>query len=283
MNEDKKEMLANVRKMIVHSGLAHVDDIMACAMAYAFGVSPAVRVERRNPTPEELEDTQALVLDVGGIHDPAKMDFDHHQRKREEEPKCAYKLLGEWLEVDDEMTRLFPWYQVWNLVDVRGPFALAQDLGGSKEVLEGLIGHPLASFVIRHFADDPSFRDRVARSLGKEIQRTRTGWNEIQKKVIRKEFYGLPVDDFTGCLTEEITRCSDIWVRLMKPACLISKDSRGQGVTLLRCQDDPRLDFSQCAGRADVAFCHPGGFLVKTKTKEDDIGAIIHAAMKGNE
>ena len=283
MNEEPKMMLGRVRRMIVHGGLAHVDDIVACAMAYAFGVEPGVRVERRNPTAEELEDPLVLVLDVGGVHAPGKLDFDHHQRRRDEPPKCAYKLFGEWLGVDEEMTRLFPWYAVWNLVDVRGPFALAGDLGGSEAVLQGLIGHPLGSFVIRHFADDPNFRDHVARSIGKEIQRTRTGWLAIQDKVIRKTICGLPVDDFTGCLTEEITRCSDIWVRLNKPACLISKDSRGNGVTLLRCRDDARLDFSRCAGRADVAFCHPGGFIVKTKSKEDDVGAIIQAALTGEE
>ena len=98
-----------VRKIVVHGGLAHMDDIMSCAMAYAFGVPHDAPIERRNPQPGELDDLATLVLDIGGVHDPARLDFDHHQRARTDEPKCAFRLFGEWLGVDDEMRQICPW------------------------------------------------------------------------------------------------------------------------------------------------------------------------------
>ena len=36
--EERAARLSKVRRIVVHGGLAHMDDIMSCAMAYAFGV-----------------------------------------------------------------------------------------------------------------------------------------------------------------------------------------------------------------------------------------------------
>lgn len=271
--------LSKVRRMVVHGGLAHVDDIMACAMAYAFGVPHDAQIERRNPKSEEIDDAATLVLDVGGVHDPARLDFDHHQRSRSEPPKCAFKLLGEWLGVDEEMAKLFPWYSAWNLVDVLGPFAAAKAMGATGEQIEGLVDNPLADYVIRHFADDPLFRCKTARSLGNGIALTRRLWAGMESKVVRITLAGLPAGDFTGCATEEISRCSDAWIRIYSPVCIVSKDSRGSGLTILRCNDDPRLDFTRCAGKPYASFCHPGGFLLKTVSMADDPEVAVRDAL----
>ena len=97
---DAAQRLAGVRLIVVHGGLAHMDDIMSCAIAYAFGVPHDAPIERRNPTPDELDSDKVLVMDVGGVHDPARLDFDHHQRAATDEPKCAFRLLAEWLGAD---------------------------------------------------------------------------------------------------------------------------------------------------------------------------------------
>ncbi len=264
------DALAKVRRIVVHGGLAHVDDIMACALAYAFGVPHDAQIERRNPTSVELADVSTLVMDVGGVHDPSRLDFDHHQRPRAEEPKCAFKLLGEWLGVDAELATLFPWYSVWNAIDVLGPFAAARQMGTSWGQIEGIVDNPLVDFVVRRFADDPSFRCKTARTLGNGIALTRRLWGSFREKLVARTLAGLPVADFTACAAEEISRCSDAWIRLNSPACIVSRDSRGAGLTILRCNDDPRLDFTRCAGRPYAAYCHPGGFLLKTVSLSDD-------------
>ncbi len=279
IDDSKLQMLGKVRRIVTHGGLPHMDDIMACAIAYAVGVPHDAVIERRNPKPGELESMTVLVLDVGGTHDPEHLDFDHHQRSREEEPKCAFKLFSEWLGVDEEFSMLFPWYATWNLLDVAGPNATAAALGTTWDRLEGLVANPLADFVIRRFADDPSFRQKIVLTLSNAIGLTRRLWKSINEKVVALEVCGLPAGDFTACATEEISRCSDIWIRLNRPALIISKDNRGEGLTILRCNDDPRLDFSRCAGKPYAAFCHPGGFLVKTWSREDDPNVVVRDAL----
>ena len=279
IDDSKLQMLGKVRRIVTHGGLPHMDDIMACAIAYALGVPHDAVIERRNPKPGELESMTVLVLDVGGTHDPEHLDFDHHQRSREEEPKCAFKLFSEWLGVDEEFSMLFPWYATWNLLDVAGPNVTAAALGTTWDRLEGLVANPLADFVIRRFADDPGFRQKVVLTLANAIGLTRRLWKSINEKVVAREVCGLPAGDFTACATEEISRCSDIWIRLNRPALIISKDNRGEGLTILRCNDDPRLDFSRCAGRPYAAFCHPGGFLVKTRSRGDDPNVVVRDAL----
>ena len=279
IDDSKLQMLGKVRRIVTHGGLPHMDDIMACAIAYALGVPHDAVIERRNLKPGELESMTVLVLDVGGVHDPEHLDFDHHQRSREEEPKCAFKLFSEWLGVDEEFSMLFPWYATWNLLDVAGPNVTAAALGTTWDRLEGLVANPLADFVIRRFADDPSFRQKIVLTLSNAIDLTRRLWKSINEKVVALEVCGLPAGDFTACATEEISRCSDIWIRLNRPALIISKDNRGEGLTILRCNDDPRLDFSRCAGKPYAAFCHPGGFLVKTWSREDDPNVVVRDAL----
>ena len=279
IDDNKLQMLGKVRRIVTHGGLPHMDDIMACAIAYALGVPHDAVIERRNPKPGELESMTVLVLDVGGTHDPEHLDFDHHQRSREEEPKCAFKLFSEWLGVDEEFSMLFPWYATWNLLDVAGPNVTAAALGTTWDMLEGLVANPLSDFVIRRFADDPSFRQKIVLTLSNAIGLTRRLWKSTNEKVVAREVCGLPAGDFTACATEEISRCSDIWIRLNRPALIISKDNRGEGLTILRCNDDPRLDFSRCAGRPYAAFCHPGGFLVKTRSRGDDPNVVVRDAL----
>ena len=278
----RRAALAKVRRIVVHGGLAHMDDIMACALAYAFGVPHDAQIERRNPTPEDLDGTSTLVLDVGGVHDPGRLDFDHHQRRRSEPPKCAFKLLGEWLGADDDLVRLFPWYSTWNVVGVLGPFAAARAMGTEWTMIEGLVDNPLSDFVIRRFADDPQFRFKTARALGNGISLTLRLWRTFSEKAIPRTFCGLAAGDFTACLPEEVSRCSDAWIREHSPACVITRDSRGDGLAILRCNDDPRIDFTRCMGKPYAAFCHPGGFLLKTSSRADDVETILRDALEAD-
>ena len=277
-NAAAESALARVRKIVVHGGKAHMDDIMACAMAFSFGVPHDAPIERRNPKPEDLDDLTTLVLDVGGVHDPARLDFDHHQRSREDEPKCAYRLFAEWLGVDEEMRRLCPWYSAWNDIDVLGPYQTAARLGAPSGALAGFVSNPLGDWVIRRFVDDPTLRRKLTITLANELDLTRRCWLEMGPKVKLLEIASLPVADFTECLAEEISRCSEAWAHEHHPACLLLRDSRGEGYTLLRHDDDPRLDFSRCAGKPYTLFAHPGGFTLKTRTKDVDLEAILSDA-----
>jgi len=67
-----------MKKIIVHDGILHADDVLSVALIHRFlGV---VEVERkRTITPEEIDDPDVWVVDVGRQYDPEKSCFDHHQ------------------------------------------------------------------------------------------------------------------------------------------------------------------------------------------------------------
>lgn len=87
-----------MKKIIVHGGNAHLDDVVSCALTlvdrawgdmengHAATVKTAladacegVVIERREPTEDELANPHVLVLDVGGHYRPDLGNFDHHQ------------------------------------------------------------------------------------------------------------------------------------------------------------------------------------------------------------
>jgi uncharacterized UPF0160 family protein len=66
------------KTMAVHSGDFHADDVFAAALISM--IYPKLKVIRtRNP---DQFDTCDIVADVGLIHDPTKLRFDHHQEGR---------------------------------------------------------------------------------------------------------------------------------------------------------------------------------------------------------
>ena len=255
-----------------------MDDIMSCAIAYAFGVPHDAPIERRNPTPDELDSDKVLVMDVGGVHDPARLDFDHHQRAATDEPKCAFRLLAEWLGADAELRALCPWYTAWNYIDVCGTARTAAMFGAPVEALAGLVSNPLSDWVIRRFADDPTLRRKLSLTLSKELDLTRRCWRSMCPKIVERTIAGLRVADLTGCLAEEVSRCSSAWARQHRPACLLMRVSRGDGYSLLRWADDPRIDFSRCADKPYTLFAHPGGFIIKTRTLDVDLEEVLSDA-----
>jgi uncharacterized UPF0160 family protein len=81
----------NFKSIVTHPGVFHADDAMSVALTN-FLTGTRLPVERRNPTSEELEDPSVLVLDVGGIFDPSRSDYDHHLAEAVvyREPKEGY-------------------------------------------------------------------------------------------------------------------------------------------------------------------------------------------------
>jgi hypothetical protein len=68
-----------MKKIIVHNGQFHADDVMAAAILRCI-LEDNVPVERKNNiSSEELMDFDICVVDVGGVYEPALNNFDHHQ------------------------------------------------------------------------------------------------------------------------------------------------------------------------------------------------------------
>lgn len=71
------EFNLNMKKVITHSGGFHTDDVFAVAtLQLHFGIENVEVVRTRD---EEVINTGDIVVDVGGVFDPARHRFDHHQ------------------------------------------------------------------------------------------------------------------------------------------------------------------------------------------------------------
>lgn len=57
-------------------------------------------------------------------------------------------------------------------------------------------------------------------------------------------------------------------------AITITRDDRGDGYSLFRRNDRPRVDFSRIEGLEGVVFAHKGGFVAKV-TADADVKSLI--------
>ncbi|MEY2981823.1 MAG: hypothetical protein RL562_2050 [Planctomycetota bacterium] len=77
-----------------HSGSFHADDVLAFGLIRTFEDPDAVVVRTRDL---EVLDTCDVVFDVGGIYDPERGRFDHHQNEYQG-PLSSAGMVLEWLE-----------------------------------------------------------------------------------------------------------------------------------------------------------------------------------------
>lgn len=65
------------RSVGTHDGAFHADEVTACSLLNLFGLIDADKIHRtRSP---EILDRCEFVCDVGGVYDPTRKLFDHHQ------------------------------------------------------------------------------------------------------------------------------------------------------------------------------------------------------------
>ena len=72
-----------VHTIVTHPGGSHKDDLLAACVLASLHGCPIVR---REPTQADLDDPEVAVVDIGGVHDPARSNFDHHHFPREHPP-----------------------------------------------------------------------------------------------------------------------------------------------------------------------------------------------------
>lgn len=84
-------MLFISRSVGIHDGTFHADEVTACALLELFDLIDANKIHRtRNP---DILKQCEFVCDVGGIYDPNKKLFDHHQAEYKGELSSAGMIL----------------------------------------------------------------------------------------------------------------------------------------------------------------------------------------------
>ena len=276
MNETLARKIKSASKIIVHGGrVVHFDEYTACAIARAVGCTAPI--ERRDPTEEELNDDTVLVMDVGGKLSHDRLDFDHHQLRREN-TDSAYMVLSKALEINTTLSNVYPWFDIWSNVDCCGPFDTAEKMGYDKHVFEK-INNVVSGDALELWGENPN-SPWSAELLWKHANRIKYAicyWDEFVSKANLKRDYGINVADLRGL--DEYHPLHKAFIRNWDCNVAVYDDDRGPGLAFFRIDDDPRIDFTRCEGKDYCAFAHSLGFCLKTKNKNVDIMRIIKDAL----
>lgn len=267
--------------ILTHPGSAHKDDFLACCLLIArFGVA----VQRREPTGADLADPEIAVVDVGGDHDPAKQNFDHHQFPPDHEPICSLSLVLQDLGLYEDARNFCEWLEPAEWFDTRGPFQTAKWLGVERGVMNQL-NSPIDITLLRRFAQKKEIGPgnpiwEVMRMVGEDLfMFLRTLRERVDFIAQHAQFHAvgderqavkilfLPrTDPMPDDPSSGIARyLNDVEGEI---AGLIYPDRRGNGYGLSRHDDNSKLDFTRIESEPDVHFAHARGFVAKTSATE---------------
>lgn len=271
-----------IRRILTHPGGAHKDDLLAVCVLIAKYGAPIVR---RDPTQEDLDDDCIVVVDIGGVHEPIRKNFDHHQFPREHAPTCALSLVLDHLGLYEDARQFCDWLEPAEWFDSRGPKKTAEMLEVSRRAISQLnspiditllrrfaqvselsAGNPLYEFM-RFVGEDLLEYLRVARERIEFVSHHVQHWSIAHKgEVIETVF--LPRTD---PLADEPSTAVANYIRskeLENVSAIVYPDRRGDGYGIGRYEDHPKLDFSLLRDEADVHFAHKSGFMCKTSATD---------------
>lgn len=299
-------------KIITHPGQRHRDDFLAVCWLLGNGAQNH-EVFCKEPTEEELNDSEIYVLDIGGRYEPARRNFDHHQFPAAHPPTCALQLLLEFDLGKDEAHTAFPWLRVTSMIDSKGLGATAKHYGSTVDLC-AKFGSPVERLLLEQFAkvthlrsEDPLFQ--IMQALGCSMRERASLLQECVKRVVvrpalHNEGQSLSVESVRIMIADPASVTSmpalqylpevmEIKRRTLQatgfdPEVSISPsvDGRGPGWTLYRYDDNPRIDFKRIEGDPRVTFAHANGFIAKVHpdaTLEDLLFLIGLAVVEGKE
>jgi len=284
------------RRLVTHNGSAHADEVVATALVLALD-HRVERIERKpEPNAAELVDPDCYVLDFGRRHEPALLNFDHHQFAPDEAPRCTITLILEHAGLLEQARTFWPSLPRVELYDVRGPdaVALAYGLSGGNAVEHfqspveeavrsafsqvqelnrgdalftalALIGQSLVEDLRAGVATLAWLREHaMVRPLAPGVNLL---WFEDRPSA-GPEVYNHAFDVFRAGLEAE--------VRLV-----VVPDSRGAGWQMRRLSGWDGADFRRVAGSPLLKFIHVSGFLATTYSREprERVEALIREAL----
>jgi len=272
-----------VHTILTHPGGSHKDDLLAVCILISLHNCPVVR---REPTPAELDDPEVAIVDIGGIHDPARSNFDHHHFPREHPPTCALSLVLDHLGLYKDALQFCDWLEVAEWFDSRGPKKTGEWLGVPRRAISQL-NSPIDMTLLRRFAQatrieptDPlyAFMKMVGDDLLTFLREARERLDFTAQRVQR---WSIPSGTDTiealylprseGAPDEPSSMLGG-YIRANKLDtvihAIIYPDRRGGGFGIGRYEDHPSLDFARVEQESDVHFAHKSGFMCKTTASD---------------
>lgn len=272
--------------ILTHPGGSHKDEFLACCLLISVHHAP---VARREPTQDDLDNPSIAVIDVGGEHDPARGNFDHHQFPADHPPMCALSLVMMDLGVYEDARVFCDWLEPAEWFDTRGPVETARWLGLERETLSKLQS-PVDLTLLRRFASASELKPgdtlwEAMKWIGDDllsylknlrerldyISRNAQIWDIAHESgsfrvLAMPRVEPLPDEPSSG-LGRYIQSLPENEPTI---AGLVYPDRRGSGFALSRYNDNPSLDFTRISEEGDVHFAHARGFVAKTSATNMD-------------
>lgn len=257
-------------KIITHPGSSHRDEVIAIAIILGYNDGP-FEILRREPTREEIDDPGVYVVDVGGVHDPSRLCFDHHQERGID---CAAHLVARHFGVAEQLSELYGWFDLTNRIDTTGPMATAKHLGIDVDQFMSMRS-PVEAFMLRLFermerVDQTSATGEFLALFGADLVDSVVEHSVRQAELDDRASIvtlGGGVTAIVHPIMEDPSKGVAAWRKKNAPdaALSISPDDRGAGWALYRFDDHPAVDLSRLADHPQVVFAHLGGFIAKTR------------------
>jgi hypothetical protein len=247
--------------IITHGGRAHFDEFFAISLVLAIYKDTRFTIERRNPTPSELDHPDIWVIDIGERHEEELKNFDHHQ---DLDMSVSFVLIADYLGLTETL-QTAPWWKFKDRIDRYGPVTMAQEIGVSS--LQPTHS-PLEEWIIGQFEKDPNAMQGLMASFARNvITKARViaarmeYWKTCQVDQIRDKVVLIAHTSETLGLREY----SD---SLETPVDIsITYDNRGKGWRLRRINECCGVNFSKLENCEEISFAHKGGFIAKTRQR----------------
>lgn len=270
--------------ILTHPGGSHKDEFLACCLLASVHQAPIVR---REPTQSDLDELSTAVVDVGGEHDPARGNFDHHQFPKDHPPMCSLSLVLMDLGLYEDARVFCDWLEPAEWFDTRGPVETAKWLGVERETLPKLQS-PADLTLLRRFAASSEIKPgdtlwEAMKWIGDDLLAYLRNLRERLDYIGRlAEFWEIPhaTGSFrvlamprTDPMPDEPSAGIGRYIQMLPEdqrniAALVYPDRRGAGFALSRHNDHPGLDFTRIGNEADVHFAHARGFVAKTSATD---------------
>ena len=277
-----------IRRILTHPGSAHKDDFLACCVLVHLHAAPVVR---RDPTGADLADPETCVIDVGGEHEPARNNYDHHQFPSEHPPLCALSLVLQDLGLYDDAKAFCDWLEPAEWLDCLGPNETARKLNVDREVITQLLS-PIDVTLLRRFAGTKELTEadpvwQVMRMVGEDLLGylrslraclTRIGEHAQWWQISNSGGDGAPLEALFMQRSEPLPdepsfglgRYIEEQNKEDRVIAMVYPDRRGDGYGLSRFNDDQRMNFTRITDCEDVHFAHARGFVAKTSATDPD-------------
>jgi hypothetical protein len=271
----------SISQIITHPGHAHRDDFLSVCFALALCAEEnnLPIVKRKNPTNEELNDPNILILDVGEKYDPESNNYDHHQFERDHDACCSLTLLFKNINIYSQALKGFRWLSVTEKLDSKGPFYVAKEMNIEWNLISDITFSPIEETILNLFSTSFNSETNFAfvqfmTAIGKRLLETLEMFTE-RFNHLSENAGTLEINEHTIVSARSISGNDDpsfalsAFVEEKYPNAIatITNDDRGEGLCFFRLNDNPNIDFSRIQNDDRIEFAHKNGFVAKTKTQ----------------